>query len=125
MTDDTLLRILVLDRSRNNLTLLTRFLEQQGYQVLPTISPEEVAQTLEQSSRINLALIDISGFDASIWSLCQQLRERGISFLVISPRQQAAIQQASIVHGASGLLGKPLVMRDFARLIRELLEGVG
>lgn len=125
MTDDTLLQILVLDRNQNNLTLLTRFLEQQGYQVLPTISPEEVVQTLDQNSRISLALVDISGFDASIWPLCQQLREREIPFLVISPQQQAAIQQASIVYGALGLLGKPLVMRDFARLIRELLKGVG
>ena len=124
MTDDSLLRILVLDRNRNNLMLLTRFLEQQGYQALPTISLEEVAQTLDQNPKINLALVDISGFDFNVWALCQQLREREIPFLVISPRQQVAIQQASIVHGALGLLGKPLVMRDFARLIRELLKGV-
>ena len=124
MTDDNPSQILVLDRNRNNLTLLTRFLEQQGYQVLPTISLEEGAQALDQNSIINLALVDISGFDASIWALCQQFREREIPFLVISPRQQAAIQQASIVNGALGLLAKPLAMRDLARLIQELLKGV-
>lgn len=114
----------MLDRNRRNLDLLGQFLQQQGYQVLLTISLAEVGQILMQSPKIDLALIDISGFDSSIWTLCQQLRTQEIPFLVISPRQHAAIQQASIAHGALGLLGKPLVMREFSQLIRALLQGM-
>ncbi|KAM3108016.1 response regulator transcription factor [Phormidesmis sp. 146-33] len=116
------LQILVLDRNRRNLTLLTQFLEQQGYQVLPALCLEDVALILGPVPKIDLALIDISGFDASIWSVCQQLRQQGIPFLVISPRHHAAIQQASIAHGANGLLSKPIAMREFLQLIRELLK---
>lgn len=123
MTPKASAQILVLDRNRRNLELLTQFLAQQGYQTLPAICLEEVASTLTQFSKIDLALIDISGFDSSIWSVCQQLREQEIPFLVISSRHQVAIQQASIAHGAAGLLGKPLVMREFSQLIRALLQG--
>lgn len=117
------LKILILDRNRRNLALMTQFLEQQGYQTLPILSLEEVAHTLAPSNTISLALIDITGFDSSVWTVCQQLREQEIPFLVISPRHQAAIQQASVASGAIGLLGKPLAMREFAQLIRDLLKG--
>lgn len=118
------LQVLVLNRNRRNLELLTQFLEHQRYQVLPAISLEEVAQVLTQFSRINLALIDISGFNSSIWKVCQQLHEQEIPFLVISPCHHATIQQASITHGALGLIGKPLAMQEFSQLIRELLKGL-
>lgn len=123
MTDDSKPLILAVDRNRRNLELLTQVLVQQGYQVLAKISLEGVEETLNAPTTIKLALVDISGFDASIWSLCQRLREQGIPFLVISPRQQAAVQQASIANGALGLLGKPLIMREFLQLIRDLLKG--
>jgi DNA-binding response OmpR family regulator len=121
VTKDARLKILVLDRNRRNLMLLTEFLGKHGYTVLPKISLEEVAQTLDETPKISLVLIDISGFDAAVWNLCQQLRDREIPFLVISPSQHAEIQQASIVHGAMGLLGKPLVMREFLNLIQGIL----
>ncbi len=82
MTPKASAQILVLDRNRRNLELLTQFLAQQGYQTLPAICLEEVASTLTQFSKINLALVDISGFDSSIWSMCQQLHEQEIPFLV-------------------------------------------
>jgi DNA-binding response OmpR family regulator len=114
--------VLVLDHNRRNLTLLTQFLMRQGYQVVPALRLKEVAQALNSVTKINLALLDISGFDSSIWTVCQQLREQEIPFLVISPRQHAAIQQASIAHGALGLLNKPIAMREFLQLVRELLK---
>lgn len=98
-------RILVLDRNRRNLELMTQFLQQQGYQVLALLSLAEVGDILIPSSKIDLAPIDISGFDTSIWTVCQQIYEQEIPFLVISPRYNAAIQQASITQGALGLLG--------------------
>jgi len=115
--------ILAVDRNRRNLELLTQVLGQQGYQVLAKISLEGVEEALNAPITIKLALVDISGFDASIWGLCQRLREQKVPFLVISPHQQAAVQQASIAHGALGLLRKPLIMREFLQLIQNLLKG--
>lgn len=124
MTDEALKPlILAVDRNRRNLELLTQVLARQGYQVLAKISLEEVEEAMNTTTTIKLALVDISGFDARIWKLCQRLREQGIPFLVISPQHQAAVQQASVTHGALGLLGKPLIMREFLQLIQNLLKG--
>jgi hypothetical protein len=42
-----------------------------------------------------LALVDITGFDRTIWERCEGLRHHKIPFLVLSPRQSASIQQVT------------------------------
>ncbi|MCB0054670.1 MAG: hypothetical protein KDE24_34575, partial [Caldilinea sp.] len=83
---------------------------------------EALDQTLDQNPGSDLALVDITGFDPSIWSRCARLHDANTPLLVISPRQSAAIQQESALHGAHGLLVKPLVMRELSTLIRRLLD---
>jgi DNA-binding response OmpR family regulator len=69
-----------------------------------------------------LALVDIAGFDRTVWERCEALRQHKIPFLVLSPRHSAALQQASFTHGASGVLIKPLLVRDLLGLIASLVE---
>jgi DNA-binding response OmpR family regulator len=117
--------ILAVDHNRRNLELLSQFLGQEGYQTRTASSLEEVDQLLDQADEIRLALVDIGGFDRRIWERCQRLREQHIPFLVLSPKQSAALQQASVSAGARGMLVKPLVVRDLLGLIRSLLEEEG
>lgn len=111
--------ILAINHNRRNLELLTQFLGKEGYQVESATSIEEFEQALDKA--IGLALVDISGFDRSIWEWCQQLRERGIPFLVLSPKQSTAIQQESLAHGARSILVKPLVVKELLGIIRSML----
>ncbi|TFI53773.1 response regulator transcription factor [Mastigocladus laminosus UU774] len=120
MTESTPV-ILLLDYNRRNLELLSQFLSQQGYQAIATANLEEFDQILTSSSAIDLALIDISGFNQQIWDSCEKLRNQGICFLVISPRQSAAIQQESVTHGARNMFVKPLVLQEFLGVIRSLV----
>ncbi|MDD3926971.1 MAG: response regulator [bacterium] len=115
--------ILVVDRNPRNRELLERFLVREGYQVCQAADLQEFAAALERDGDLKLALVDIAGFDSAIWDYCEQLRDKDIPFLVISPRQAAALQEESIAHGARGLLTKPLAVRDLLRLIRSLIEG--
>lgn len=119
--------VLVINHNRRNLELLTQlltqFLERHSYHVLATVSLEAVAEAMSPPHTIKLALIDISGCDAGIWTFCQRLHQQQIPFLVISPRQQAAIQQASTMSGAISCLTKPLVMKELLRLVWNLLGG--
>jgi DNA-binding response OmpR family regulator len=119
--------VLVVNHNRRNLELmtqlLTQVLERRGYQVLATVSLEAVDQALSRPHTIKLALIDISGFDAGVWGFCQRLRQQKIPFLVISPQQQAAIQQASALSGAIRCLTKPLIMKELLQLVWNLLGG--
>jgi DNA-binding response OmpR family regulator len=115
--------ILTVDRNRRNLELLSQFLEREGYQTRLAATLEEFDQALGTISDIGMALVDIAGFDRAIWERCEALRQHRIPFLVLSPKHSAAIQQASFTHGASGVLVKPLAVRDLLGLVGSLMDG--
>ncbi len=114
--------VLTVDHNKRNLELLARYLEQAGYRTLGVSSIEQLDQTLGAGNSISLALVDISGFDRSIWERCRQLSELGIPLLIVSPRQSAAIHQESMSHGAQSVLVKPLVIRELLALLARLIE---
>lgn len=114
--------ILAVDRNHKNLELLTQFLGKEGYQVLAVSSIEEFEQALMHSKEIDLALVDIAGFDRRIWEVCDRLRTENIPFFVLSHKQNVAIQQESLTHGARSMLVKPLVIKELLGIIRSLLE---
>ena len=114
--------ILTVDRNERNLELLAQFLGKEGYQIYKAGSLESFEKALTNSNEIHLALVDIAGFDQRIWEYCDRLREQNIPFLVLSPKQNVAIQQQSFVHGASSMLTKPLAIKELFLLIRNLLR---
>jgi DNA-binding response OmpR family regulator len=114
--------ILAVDRNHRNLELLRQFLGREGYQTRTAATLEEFDQLLTESDGIGLALVDIAGFDRTIWERCEGLRHHKIPFLVLSPKQSTAIQQVSLTYGARGVLIKPLIAKELLGLIRSLLE---
>jgi DNA-binding response OmpR family regulator len=114
--------ILTVDHNSRNLELLSQFLGREGYQTRMAADLQESDQALLEADGIDLALVDIAGFDHSVWERCEALRHHKIPFLVLSPRQSAAIQQASLTHGAQGVLVKPLTVKDLLGLICSLLK---
>lgn len=115
--------ILLVNHNQRNLELLSDFLGKGGYATAPASSLEAFDTLLAGADEIDVALVDIAGFDQTIWERCEQLRRRKIPFLVISPRQSAAIQQASLTHGAKGVMIKPLVTRQLLGIIQSMVEG--
>ncbi len=113
--------ILTVDTNHRNLELLNQFLAKEGYQTIGVSKLEEFERTLSELSQIKLVLLDISGFDRTIWERCEQLQNLQIPFLVISPKQSATIQHQSFAHGASSMLVKPLVIKQLLALIKSLL----
>jgi len=120
MKDQT--AILTINKNPSNLKLLAQFLGKNGFQTLEVSSLEEFDQALAGAKKIGLALVDITGFDRSIWERCELLREQSIPLLVISPRQSADLRQESFDHGAHSMLIKPLVTKELLGVIRHLLE---
>ena len=114
--------ILAVDRNRRNLELLCQFLGKEGYQLLTATTLDDFDRALADSDDIRLALVDISGFDRSVWERCEGLRDRKVPFLVLSLKQSTALQQASLTHGARGVLVKPLVVKELLGIIRSLME---
>jgi len=114
--------LLIVNHMPRNLQLLVEFLSGEGYATLTAATYEQFDQALLQAQPIAGALVDIAGFDAQIWLRCEQLRTAKIPFLVVSPRQSAAIQQASLSHGARGVMIKPLVVKELIGVIQSILE---
>ncbi|MCC3409933.1 MAG: response regulator transcription factor [Microcoleus sp. PH2017_10_PVI_O_A] len=113
--------ILAVDRNQRNLQLLAQFLNKEGYHTIAADSFEEFARAIGEPARIGMALVDISGFDPRIWDCCEQLRNHQIPFLILSPRQSAAIGRESLSRGARSMLVKPLIVRDLLSIVHSLL----
>ena len=116
--------ILTVSNNNRNLELLHQFLHREGYEAISVSNLEEFNGAINESVQINLGLIDITGFDNSIWKWCEQLLNQQIPFLIISPRQSDMIQHQSLVCGASNILIKPLVIRQLFSLITNLLRNL-
>lgn len=114
--------LLLVSRLPRNLQLLAEYLGKAGYATLPVTSYGAFDQALTQSQAIAGGLIDIAGFDAEIWRRCERLRAARVPFLIFSPRHSMAIQQASLSHGAKGIMVKPLVVKELIGAIQSILE---
>ena len=68
-----------------------------------------------------LGLIDLSGFDQNIWKRCEALRKVKVPFIVISPQRSPLIQRDSMKYGASGLLVKPVGIKELMEYVHTLL----
>lgn len=121
MKDDA--AILLVNMNQRNLQLLAEFLGKEGYITSTASTLEEFDQFLAGENNVKVALVDITGFDQSIWQRCEQLRSKQRPFLVISPTQSMAIQRASLSHGARGVMIKPLVVKELMGLVKGLLDG--
>lgn len=113
--------LLLVSHLPRNLQLLAKVLGEEGYATLQATSYEAFDHVLARSQAIAGSLIDIAGFDATIWPRCEHLRAAGIPFLIFLPRQSETIQQASRSHGAEGILVKPLVVKELLGVIRSIM----
>ena len=83
---------------------------------------EDFDHALDSVSKIDLALVDLAGFDHHIWDRCDRLRTAQIPFLIISAGHLNTVQQDSVMHGARAVLMKPLASKDLLGMIRGLLR---
>ncbi len=113
--------ILAVDRNQRNLELLADFLGRAGYRTLGISSMAALDLILLETLDLGLAMVDISGFDHSIWERCRHLSDRGIPLLVISPRDSMTIRRDGFSSGARSVMTKPLVATELIQMVRGLL----
>lgn len=117
--------ILVVDSNNRNTEILAEFLGKVGYHIDGTASLEELDGVLQKRVlNFRLALVDLTGFDETIWARCDRLNERGIPWLAVcATSQQLAAQQEGLKHKARSILVKPVAIDDLVLTIRSVLEG--
>ncbi len=114
-------RILIVSVNRRNLELLAQVLEGEGYSTCAVSETRALDEVLREPAGIALALLDLAGFDASIWERCERLRQGNVPYLIISPSRSAALEREGLSRGARGILVKPLAIRELIGLIHDLL----
>jgi CheY-like chemotaxis protein len=113
--------ILLVDSNRSNLELLSKHIGQEGYHTRGTASLMELDKIIQGNKRPALVIIELSGFDESIWQRCERLQRGKIPFMVISPQRSPIVQQQSIRCGAKGMLVGPIGANELVEHIRSLL----
>lgn len=69
-----------------------------------------------------MAVLDITGFNQSVWERCERLNRLDIPLLLISPRLSASVRELGISHGARSMMEKPLLMRERAETIHGFMR---
>lgn len=112
-------RILMVDHNKRNIELVADVLQKEGFDVQGCTSMEEFDSAIGSNRRFALALVDIAGFDRSVWERCEQLRGQ-TPFIVISAKETSAIQKEAAPRGAKGILTKPLSIAQLISLVHSL-----
>ena len=119
--------ILLVDHNAGNVAVLSSFLRESGYRThgIATLSELDTFLTdAGEDAGISLALVDLSGFDASVWDRCRRMYEMGIAFVVIARTQTAdggrALHRQSLAARAVHTLTKPLRKEQLLTLVRIL-----
>ncbi len=112
--------ILIVGSNRAELELLSQQIVKEGCGALIAAGLEELDGAIEKGG-FTLALIDLTGSDRTIWQRCAALHQARIPFIVISPQRSPLVQKESLKHGASGLLIKPLGVKEMIEYIHTLL----
>ena len=114
--------ILVVDSNHGDLQQLKTQLTGEGFLTTGASSPEEVDDAMNRQLNIKLVLLDITGFDNSIWERCAHICNARIPCIVLTPQRSPAIQRKSMKYNVSGLLIKPVA---FSELIEHMHVALG
>lgn len=115
-------KLLIVGSNPRNQELLAAFIARLGYASVRADTLEALTQYLDNGDPLRFALVDITGFDETIWERCARLHARDIPLLIISPRQSATVRQLGYAHGAQTIMEKPLEMRELADAIHSFMQ---
>ncbi len=118
--------ILIVGHNPRNVELLEQFLKKENFKTTSATTLDAFRKILEDGVESWLplsALIDIAGFNQLIWGPIEDLRARGIPFLLISAgnENRSIVQEEGAKRGAAGVLIKPLIIKDLLRVIKTLV----
>ena len=117
--------ILVVDDNDMNLTLISKILEMEGYEVALASNGTEAVQSVI-SSMPDLAILDVMMPDMDGYELCRKLRQPPISakvpIIMLTAMNSPLEKQMSLEAGANDIWSKPFDMDMFRRRVDELLK---
>lgn len=124
-TDNYQADILVVDDTPDNLRLLIRILQKQGYKVRPVTNGFSALEAI-QSSRPDLILLDIMMPDISGYEICQKLKSEPhlmeIPIIFLSALEDGLNKAKAFEVGGSDYITKPFQVKEvLARVNNQLM----
>ena len=124
-TDNYQADILVVDDTPDNLRLLIRILQKQGYKVRPVTNGFSALEAI-QSSRPDLILLDIMMPDISGYEICQKLKSEpllmDIPIIFLSALEDGLNKAKAFEVGGSDYITKPFQVKEVvARVNNQLM----
>jgi len=117
--------ILVVDDNDMNLTLLSKILELEGYQVTTALNGMEAIRLAEQQMP-DLAILDVMMPDMNGYELCRKMRQppfdKKIPIVMLTATSGDKDRQEALDAGANDVWNKPFDMDLFKRRIGELIK---
>lgn len=114
------LPILNVASNQRNGELLSQFLGKEGYQSVSVTTMPDFERMTVSETRFGLAIVDITGFDRSIWSCCEGLSKISVPLVVVVPKPLQHIRHKGFSHGAQRVFVKPLVVKELIESITML-----
>ena len=119
-------RILVVDDNNMNLSLVSKILELEGYEVTVASNGMEAIQSVIHDMP-NLAILDVMMPDMDGYELCRKLRQPPLSasmpIVMLTAMNSDMEKQLALQAGANDIWSKPFDIDTFRRHIGELLQG--
>ncbi len=117
--------ILVVDDNEMNLSLMSKILELEGYQVRLAYTGIEAIQSVIQKMP-DMAILDIMMPDMNGLDLCRRLRQPPLNVtvpIVLLSAMNAETERERVVEaGANDIWAKPFDLEVFRRRVGELLK---
>lgn len=114
--------ILIVDKNQTNIELLKTFLSKNSFESLAASDYESLDNIIHTKKAVHLVLMDIVGFDVTIWKYCQHFNSIQIPILILSSVQNPLMNKEIMKHGAKGVLQKPVNLRDFLDLLISMTD---
>ena len=100
-------RVLLVEDDENLASLVTAYLEQEGYRVVSVGSGAEALRALEREP-VRLVVLDLALPDMDGLDVCRQIRTRSsVPIVMLTARDEETDRLAGLESGADDYIGKP------------------
>lgn len=113
--------VLLLMRAPGNIRVISQLLERRGIRAVGVSAEDDLVLLLEEGLTPDVALVDVSGFGASVWRMCAMLQERKLPFVVLFQPGEVELSSRTVQYGARSVLQKPVAKSALLQLILGLI----
>ncbi|MGD0713894.1 MAG: response regulator transcription factor [Gaiellaceae bacterium] len=114
--------VLLVEDEENLASLVTAYLEQEGYRVVSVGSGAEALRALEREP-VRLVVLDLTLPDMDGLDVCRQIRTRSsVPIVMVTARDEVTDRLAGLESGADDYIGKPFSPRELVARMNAVLR---